>query len=139
MGITLGLDIGTQYCYAGYYDDNGKFQAAFDVSQDGADNGIPTDVAYHSSNRLLRFGYEAREVRENNNTGWRFLPLEDSLKTRMRRASDDSAIIAKFGDKSLTETIQGFLKYIFIGKRIRFRCITIFTFYSTISTKWYTS
>lgn len=112
MGITLGLDIGTQYCYAGYYDDNGKFQAAFDVSQDGADNGIPTDVAYHSSNRLLRFGYEAREVRENNNTGWRFLPLEDSLKTRMRRASDDSAIIAKFDNKSLTETIRDFLSCI---------------------------
>ena len=123
MGITLGLDIGTQYCYAGYYDDNGKFQAAFDVSQDGADNGIPTDVAYHSSNRLLRFGYEAREVRENNNTGWRFLPLEDSLKTRMRRASDDSAIIAKFGDKSLTETIQGFLKYIFNQLNIDLRLI----------------
>lgn len=113
MGITLGLDIGTQYCYAGYYNENGEFQTAFGVDNVGEDNGIPTDVAYHSSKGLLSFGYVARDDREKNDKNWSFLKLEDSLKTRMRCASDDSAIIAEFDNKSLTETIQGFLKYIF--------------------------
>lgn len=114
MGITLGLDIGTQYCYAGYYDENGEFRTAFGVNNVGEDHGIPTDVAYSRQyNQQFKYGFEAREIREGDDINWRFLELKDSLKTRMRRASDDSAIIAEFDNKSLKETIQGFLEYIF--------------------------
>lgn len=110
MGITLGLDIGTQYCYAGYYDENARFQVAFPCDGTGAEYGIPTDVAYNRSTKRFKFGFDARQQRSSGGSEWGFLSGDTSLKTLMRGAFRTSSLV--FGRHGLEEVMEQFLQYI---------------------------
>ena len=109
MGITLGLDIGTQYCYAGYYDENARFQVAFPCDGTGAEYGIPTDVAYNSSTQMFKFGFDARQQRSSVDSKWGFLSGDTSLKTLMRGSFRTPSLV--LGHK-LEEVMEKFLQYI---------------------------
>lgn len=110
MGITLGLDIGTQYCYAGYYDENARFQVAFPCDGTGAEYGIPTDVAYNKDTKRFKFGFDARQQRSSGDGEWRFLPGDTSLKTLMRAYCEENPSYA-FGYR-LEYVMRQFLQYI---------------------------
>lgn len=78
--IILGLDIGTQFCFAGFYDmETGDFISLVEGS------GIPTDVAYNDVNKKLYYGEEAENYRKSKNVDNYFFPKAGfSLKTKAR-------------------------------------------------------
>lgn len=122
MEIKLGLDIGTQYCYAGYYNNQGnqENQEVFVSAvkrDDGDDNGIPTDICYNKNGRgdkysNLLFGYDADDLRGQD--GYCFLQLGTSLKTFARGIInyEDTPIYIGSEQFQFSKVFNGFIKYI---------------------------
>lgn len=99
--IILGLDIGTQFCYAGYVDDTGRFvQAIVPDSADSYDadevekNGIPTMFAYNTSRNIYCWGSDAARKIAEGARGW--ITDETSIKERVREQMQEGNPDAKF-------------------------------------------
>lgn len=127
--VTLGLDIGTQYCYAGYIYEN-KFNSFLPDVIDTAGYGVPSEIAYmHNAGTNedeYLYGIKATEkinsqtngsvsIRDAND-GKGYYLWQESIKTLIREKKEsypvfDSDRASK--EFNVINNLKGFLSHFF--------------------------
>lgn len=117
--IILGLDIGTQYCYSGFYDNNGNFISVVKNDNIEEDYGIPTDVCFNSGGSgstiydKLLFCYDADAARcpeddygrEIDTSQYKFSFVGTSLKAFARSNLNYETSYLRMGDEKFQFSI----------------------------------
>ena len=144
-GVALGVDIGTQFCFAGCVSKDGKedgkedckFISLLPSSGEVAEYGIPTAVAIKVTEgvgpREVEKAYGQEAIDKISDQSWQL--INDSLKTLMRRKIDRfQHQYASNRSESLqtSELLQGFvnhllrfLSYDTLGKNVEINKIVV--------------
>ena len=97
-GVALGVDIGTQFCFAGCVDENKNFISLLPSSGEVAVYGIPTMVAIKFADGAITSG-ETAITNLKKDTSSTYCKVSPSLKTLMRRGQ----VTYKYSKKGSTE------------------------------------
>lgn len=99
-GMALGVDIGTQFCFAGCIDENEDFISLLPSSGEVAEYGIPTVMAIDSK-EIWHKGVNSETVTSGKtaidklkDTSFRYREVSPSLKTLMRNGEDDFKVLS---------------------------------------------
>ena len=100
-GVALGVDIGTQFCFAGCVDENKNFISLLPPSGEVAEYGIPTVMAVDSE-EIINTGVNSETVTSGqtaidnlkDNTSFRYREVSPSLKTLMRNGEDEFKVLS---------------------------------------------
>ena len=99
-GMALGVDIGTQFCFAGCVDEKKDFISLLPQSGEVAEYGIPTVMAVDSE-KIKHEGVNSETVTcgkttidKLNDTPFRYREVSPSLKTLMRNGEDDFKVLS---------------------------------------------
>ena len=82
-GMALGMDIGTQFCFAGYVNKDDEFISLLPPSGEVAEYGIPTAMAIKVDDETIISGKNAIVTLIQNNSS-EYREVSPSLKTLMR-------------------------------------------------------
>ena len=127
--VTLGLDIGTQYCYAGYIYEN-KFNSFLPDAIDTAGYGVPSEIAYmHNADTNkdeYLYGIEATNkinaqtngsvsIRDANDGNGYYL-WQESIKTLIRKKQESYPVFDSdraYKEFNVIDNLKGFLSHFF--------------------------
>ena len=124
--VTLGLDFGTQYCYAGYIYKN-EFNSFLPNAQDTAGYGVPTAIAYKHTGvpeTTYLYGIDATNMIntygsgsiKQANAGEKYYLWQKSIKTLVRENERQYTPTDSTGERITFDVIynlQGFLSHFF--------------------------
>ena len=124
--VTLGLDFGTQYCYAGYIYKN-EFNSFLPNAQDTARYGVPTAIAYKNTGvpeTTYLYGIGAtNEINQQGSgsikqatAGEKYYLWQESIKTLVRENERQYTPTDSTGERITFDVIynlQGFLSHFF--------------------------
>ena len=125
--VTLGLDIGTQYCYAGYIY-KGEFKNFLPNAKDTAGYGVPSEIAYMhnagtdkylygiaATNKINEQTRGSVSIREAND-GKGYYLWQESIKTLIRKKKESYLVLDNdraSKEFKVIDNLKGFLSHFF--------------------------